>query len=120
MKLSIINNWIKGGITSREMTSILDPYLETHLEKLTTKGISSPIFLTEDIQMSFEYSDFSFLCTSFLDSNINELELSYISELLLLAPSVSIKEEKVLEGLEYLCDLDIYGKFTKADVMNLL
>ncbi|GAB6010445.1 hypothetical protein [Dysgonomonas reticulitermitis] len=120
MKLSTINNWLCGNISSVEIKAMLEPILKEHQKKLKTKGTSIPLFLTEDIHLVFGNLEFNFLCNSFLMNDINELELSYIAELLLLSSSVYIENEDIEERLEFLCDYDIYGKFSKEDVRRLL
>jgi len=120
MKISAINNWLCGNISSTEIKDMLEPILKEHQKKLRTKGTSIPLFLTEDIHLVFGYLAFNFLCNSFLMDDINELELSYIAELLLLSSSVYIENEDIEERLELLCDYDIYGKFSKEDMRKLL
>jgi hypothetical protein len=120
MKLSIINDWLKGCISSAAIRAIIAPYLEEYLKKMNIKGTSIPLFLTEDISLSFGVSEFDFFCNSFLKGDLNELELSYIAELLLLSSFVVISNEKVQEGLDFLCDIDIYRTFTKDEVKAIL
>jgi len=120
MKLSIISDWINGNISSEKLKTIIDPYVLEFQRKLKIKGTSIPFYLTEDVLLSFGILEFIFFCNAYINGNLNELEASYIAELLLLSPSVLINEEKIKDGLDFFCDIDIYGSFTKEDVKSLL
>ncbi len=120
MKLSIIKDWINGSIPSNKLRYIIDPSVLEFQKKLKIRGTSIPIYLTEDILLPFGIAEFVFFCDAYIKGDLNELEVSYIAELLLLSSSVLINEEKIRDGLSFFCDIDIYDSFSVEDVKKLL
>lgn len=109
MKLSTVSNFLNKEITSKELKGIIKNEIVEYEKKLSIVGGSSPILLYEDLpNLKIDVENIDYLCGSYLRGELNEIELNYIAEALLLSGKVNFESSRVEDALGMLTEIDYY------------
>jgi hypothetical protein len=109
MKLSTVSNFLNKEITSKELKGIIKNEIAEYEKKLSIVGGSNPILLYEDLPVfKIDVENIDHLCGSYLRGELNEIELNYLAEALLLSSKVNFESSRVEDALLMLTEIDYY------------
>jgi hypothetical protein len=118
MKLSIVSNFLNKEITSKELKDIIKNEITQYKNKLSIVGGSTPILLFEDLpSLNIDVENINHLCGSYLRAELNEIELNYIAEALILSSKVKFENSRVEDALLMLTEID-YFKLISFSYVN--
>jgi hypothetical protein len=120
MELSKLHDFLEGKLTASEFSKEIKNEVAEYKEALKILGKSSPIYLNEDIQIEIGKTELGKLCQVFLSKKLNEYEISYITDALLLSNNIIFESEQIEELLELLTDPEINGTLTNEKVEEIL
>jgi len=89
-------------------------------KQLQKKGSSVSININEDSYINIDAYNIIFLCQLFLNKEMSEYELSYLTDALLLSSSVYFSNEETKNLFELLTDPEINGEFTTERITKLM
>ena len=120
MRLSHIKSTLNGELSFEELKVILSKEMTDYLSGRGEKGKSRPIYLDEDTGLFFGEDDLQILVKAFLNGSLNEYEINYIADAILLSNRVEFENEGVADRLGYLTDPEINGPLTKEVAEKLI
>ena len=120
MKLSLFQKLLKNEISVTRFKSSIQSEVEEYSKKLRTQGTSVIINVDEDCSIYFAKNDLLRLCEYYLNNNLTDSEVHYITDCLTLSESVSFESQKLIEFLEEMTDPELNGKITKERVLVII
>jgi hypothetical protein len=115
MKLSEIENLNSEKITPAFFRSSIGDEIKTYKGKINKSGASAPIILEEDLKnLTINEQAVVFLCSAFLEKKLDEWEINYVAEALLLSQKVSVANERVEDALMALIDAEYFRHVNRA------
>lgn len=120
MRITEINDFLKS-VTPMSLfkNSIANEVIE-YKKQLQKKGSSVSIHIIEDSYINIDAYNIIFLCQLFLNKEMSEYELSYLTDALLLSSSVYFSNEETKNLFELLTDPEINGEFTTERITKLM
>lgn len=109
------------SISLEEFKTIISNELLDYKKNVSKKGGSSPIFLSEDIDNLLITKDhLNFLLNAFLTKKINEWELNYLAEGILLSDKTSFDSSKTNDALLALTDSELFKSINEKYIQRIL
>jgi hypothetical protein len=124
MKLSELNNLLALNISISDFTKNINSEISDYKRNINKKGTSSPVLLQEDMdRLLITKSHVKFLCNAYLNNKMDEWELSYLAEAMLLSEKIDFDDEKTSEALYTLTDSEYFklinGKYIEKVIKEL-
>ena len=121
MKLSDIKTLFEQQTSLNLFKEKIGQEVAEYKNRSCKRGGSNPIYLDEDVQLlQIINDDIKFLSKTFLEGSINEWELNYIAEGLLLSEKVSYENDKIEEALLNMADPEFFILDTKDLMKDIL
>ncbi|HNU34426.1 MAG TPA: hypothetical protein PKN75_12640 [Bacteroidia bacterium] len=122
MNISDINKYFNAEIPARIFFNKYATEIIEHVKKLDKKGSSSYLFLIDDVgeRTSVSNREISKLCNDYINNQINQYELSYLADVLLLSDKIVFKNEEISDYLSEMTDEEVNGAFTKSKAKHLI
>lgn len=110
-----------GSMSIDQFRSAISNKIKEYKNSLSVRGKSASIYLTEDIDNLFiGKKELTKLCHAFLNDQLNEFEIAYVTDALLLSEKVMFENEEIREAFELLTDSEVHGALTKGDIHKML
>ena len=120
MKLSEINDLLNSKLSLNSFKERNKDEFISFSSLQNKTGSSIPIILEEDISsLEINNSDVLCLCDFYIRGHLNNDELSYIVDALLLSEKVKVNDES-LEILESMTDPSANGRFTTEEAQSII
>ncbi|MBS1600829.1 MAG: hypothetical protein JST75_21595 [Bacteroidetes bacterium] len=97
---------LTDSISIEQFREKIGDEVERYKSNYKKKGISNPIYLTEDIQFAMQEKDMDRLDEMVRLSKLSTFEASYIADALLLSNNVIFESDQIMDRLEYLVASD--------------
>lgn len=121
MLLSAIQAFFNGNTKLYDFKKEIETEIIEYKKNLSKKGGSSPIILNEDLNsLLINKKNVIFLCEAFLNGNLNEWELNYIAEALLLSERIIITDNSVNEALLSITDPEYFKSVNHKYIEEVL
>ena len=120
MKISELKSFLDCRLTVVELQKLLKTEVVLHTKARTVKGGSCPVYITEDESFIFTKEHFVVLCSTFFRDELDEYEIAYIADIILMADNIELENEVLEDNVAELTDPEINGKFTKERAQLLI
>ncbi|MFT4015448.1 MAG: hypothetical protein QM668_00680 [Agriterribacter sp.] len=121
MKLSNIQKLLLGEMSIDNFTIEINEEVNIYKKSLLKKGASATIYLEEDlIKVKIDRKSINTICNFFIEGKIDNYQLNYMIEALLLSSHVSFANEKIRSLLEDLTDPEYGLKLDIEYVKNIV
>lgn len=121
MNLSDISSFFADKLNVLQFKSIISPDVMNYEKALLKIGGSSPVYLTEDLAvLKVGIKDVKRLCENYLIGVLNEHEVNYIAEALLLSDKIVFENDLVEEALLALTDVDYFKNVSSQYIQSIL
>jgi phospholipid N-methyltransferase len=121
MKLTDLINFFAGLISPSKFVGAISDEVDTY-KKASEKIGSSMDVVFEDNGGILEIGapELSVLCKAFLTTELNQWDVCYICDALLMSEYVNFKNDGIRNAIEEMTDPDINGELTEARVRDVL
>lgn len=109
-----------GELAYENLKLLLSKEMGEYLSGGKERGKSQPVYLDEDIDLFVGKRDLNVLCEAFLNGFLNEPEINYIADAILLSNRVVFESESVSDHIGFLTDPEINGSLSKEVVKKLI
>lgn len=123
MKLSELRAFLDDKMSVDTFKALILPEVDEYQKRRLAKGGSIPITVINDAEMVASARDVSRVCEAYIQGGLNDTELAYISDALLLsnfAQDVAFLGKGLRDVLGQLTDPEINGPLDKEKVVDLL
>ncbi|MFT3945347.1 MAG: hypothetical protein QM763_00120 [Agriterribacter sp.] len=121
MKLSNIQKLLLGEMSIDNFTIAINEEVNIYKKSLLKKGASATIYLEEDlIKVKIDRKSINTICNFFIEGKINNYQLNYMIEALLLSSHVYFANENIRSLLEDLTDPEYGLKLDIEYVKNIV
>ena len=121
MKLSNIHKILLGEMSIDHFRTEINEEVNIYKNSLLKKGASATIYLEEDlVKIKIERKDINTICNFFIEGEIDNYQLNYMIEALLLSSHVSFVNENTRNILEDLADPEYGLKLDIEYVKNIV
>lgn len=121
MKLSNIHKLLLGEMSIDNFRTEINEEVNIYKNSLLKKGASATIYLEEDlVKIKIERKDINTICNFFIEGEIDNYQLNYMIEALLLSSHVSFVNENTRNILEDLADPEYGLKLDIEYVKNIV
>jgi len=120
MRITEINDFLKSVKPMSLFKNSIGNEVIEYKKQLQKKGSSVSININEDSYINIDAYNIIFLCQLFLNKEMSEYELSYLTDALLLSSSVYFSNEETKNLFELLTDPEINGEFTTERITKLM
>jgi hypothetical protein len=104
----------------KEFRTKIHEEIEQYKSGFKEVGRNIPVFRNEDAELNFGENELKILCIAYIRDELDEIEVNYIADALLLSNRVIIENENIADRLGYLTDPEINGHLTKNIVQDFL
>jgi hypothetical protein len=118
MKLSTINDYFNNILSANALHDKLKNVLHEYRKKIHIRGISIPIQIVENVTISIGYKQVRRVCLSYLDGELDAIEVQWICDVLTLSSFVHFENENTMLIIEKLTDSDLINKNSMDSVVN--
>jgi len=121
MKLTSISEFLSGKTTALQLKVQIEPDIAKYKNTVQKIGASSPIYLVEDLQnLIVGNKEVLRLCESYLNGDLNDYELNYIAEALLLSNKVEVQGDTAGNSLLVLTDVDYFKNVSPQYIQDVI
>ena len=121
MKLSNIHKLLLGEMFIDNFRTEINEEVNIYKNSFLKKGASATIYLEEDlVKIKIERKDINTICNFFIEGEIDNYQLNYMIEALLLSSHVSFVNENTRNILEDLADPEYGLKLDIEYVKNIV
>ena len=103
-----------------EFEKLIEKEVDDYKFSLAKKGGSTPIILTEDIDLLVGKIEIATLSQAFINDELSEYQVYYIIDSLLLSDKISFESEGFKDLVETLTDPEVNGRLTKSTAQEIL
>ncbi len=120
MKLSNIKSVFLGNMSLDAFKSSMQDEMKEYILLKSKRRSSMPVYLIEDGALTIGEKELRVLCEAYLNKDLNEMELNYIADALLLSNKVEFEEDEIADRIGYLTDPEINGHLTDEIVLEIM
>ena len=120
MKLSFIQSFLVGKVPYEALKLTLSKEIDEYKSSAKEKGKTMPVYVDEDTDILFAHADLNALGDAFLNGELDEIELNYLADALLLSNRVKFESDQISDKLGYFTDPEVNGQLTKEIVAEIL
>ena len=120
MRITEITDFLKSVMPLSLFKNIIANEVIEYKHQLQKKGSSVSIHIIEDSDINLVAYNIVFLCQLFLNEEMSEYELSYLTDALLLSSRVYFSNEETKDLFELMTDPEINGDFTIERITELM
>jgi hypothetical protein len=120
MKLSLIKHVLQKEISVEKFKKAIKPELREYYLKANKKGTSIFIKSEDDCDYYFTNTDLLQLCRFYIDGNLDETDLSFMSDALTMSGSVIFEHDELREFLEEITDPEINGEISRERILGIM
>lgn len=120
MKSSSIKLMLNGELPYKDFKLIISKEMGEYLSGGKERGKSRPVYLDEDVDLFIGERDLKALCEAFLNGFLDESEINYTADAILLSNRVTFESESVSDRIGFLTDPEINGSLSKENIEKLM
>jgi hypothetical protein len=122
MRLTELQDYFSNpGLTGvSRLKELISEEVREHQNLMKKKGASAPVYVIEDCHLSATGTELSILCRAFLNRELNQEEIAYIVDAMLLSEHVIFESEQLEDLFFSLTDPVANGELTDDVVRSML
>ena len=119
MKTSFLYKFLTHEVNEKDFIKLTHEEIAKYQSELNKKGVTAYLHVEDDLNFVFSKNHLLALCDYFLSDKINQLQLEYIADSILIGEFVTYESSDLIDFLDEMTDSRINGVISKNEISEI-